>query len=69
VRLPVVPSLYCCVFCHVIDRDPARNAEPAEPVPEDEASWLACPDDDHAREADADGYPCADTRKGKPGPT
>ena len=47
-RLPVVPSFYCCVFCHVIDRDPARNPEPAEPVPEDEASWLARPDDDHA---------------------
>ena len=25
-------------------------------VPYDEASWLACPDDDHAWEADADGY-------------
>ena len=44
-------------FCHVIDRDPARNPEAAEPVPEDEASLLACPGDDHAREAGAEGYP------------
>jgi hypothetical protein len=36
---------------------PARTSEPADPVPEDEASWLACPADDDAREADADGYP------------
>jgi hypothetical protein len=57
VRLPVRRVFYRCVCCHVIDRDPARNPEPAEPVPEDEASWLACPDDDHAWEADADGYP------------
>jgi hypothetical protein len=57
VRLPVRRVFYRCVFCHVIDRDPARNPEPANPVPEDEASWLACPDDDHAWEANADGYP------------
>jgi hypothetical protein len=36
---------------------PARNPTSAEPVPEDDASWLAGPDDDHTWEADADGYP------------
>lgn len=38
------------------DPFPARNFEPEEPVPEDGASWLAWPDDDYAREADAGGY-------------
>lgn len=45
---------------------PARNSEPADPVPEDEASWLACPADDDAREADADGYPGPDDRASEP---
>jgi hypothetical protein len=45
---------------------PARNSEPADPVPEDEASWLACPDDDDAREVDADRYPEPDDWVGEP---
>ena len=35
----------------------ARNSELEDPVPEDEASWLADIDDDHAREVGADEYP------------
>ena len=36
---------------------PGRNSELEDPVPEDEASWLADIDDDHAREVGADEHP------------
>jgi hypothetical protein len=42
------PELLAGVMESAAEPFPARNPEPAEPVPEDEASWLACPGDDHA---------------------
>jgi hypothetical protein len=54
---PQQPELQAGQMESAADPFPARDPEPAEPVPEDEASWQAYPADDDAGEADADRYP------------
>jgi hypothetical protein len=60
------PELQAGQMESAADPFPARNPEPAEPIPEDEASWLACPADNDAGEADADGYPEPDDWASEP---